>query len=396
MTSAAEPAGPQRLRLLLLNALVFALCYTAANALAQRQGVTRTLALPFEAQMPFLAWMIIPYMSSGLLFAASFGLVHSRDGLRMLSQRLLLATVGACLVFVACPWRFGWPRPAATLPIGGGLFDMLSVLDRPYNQFPSLHVAYCLIFWAALRERLAPGRVLLGAWLLAVALSTVFIYQHHALDVVGGVVLGLACVRWVRPARQEPWVAFYYLMGAGMLVIVGSLVLPGWLMAYGVASLLLVSLAYARRDRQFLRKTAGRHPLLTWLLYAPYLAVYRLVWVGVQFHERRQAPFCQMGERLWVGRRLSRVQARQLPGPCAVIDLANELSETPELRAQRYHHFPLLDLVSPEPAVIDDIVRAIGDEIRAGRSVYLHCAMGYSRSRRLARAYLASICPPTP
>lgn len=388
----------QRLRLLLLNALVFSLCYTSANTLAQRQGVTRTLALALDGRVPFWEWMVVPYMSSGVLFAASFALVPGRDGLRVLSQRMLLATVLACLVFVLFPLRFSGPAPTPASPVTGALFALLSVLDRPYNQCPSLHVAYGLIFWAALRERLAPGvaRGLLSVWLLLMALATVFTGQHHLLDVAGGLVLGLACLCGVRPQRQEPWVAFYYLMGAGVLVILGAGVWPVWLIAYGVAGLLGVGLAYARRDRRFLRKAAGCYPWRTWWLYAPYLTVYWLLWLAVQWRERHHPPFCQMAERLWVGRRLSRTQARQLPTPCTVIDLANELSETAGLRSPPYRHVPLLDLVYPEPAVIDEIVSAIHDEICAGRTVYLHCAMGYSRSRLLAQAYLARTAPSIP
>jgi protein-tyrosine phosphatase len=92
---------------------------------------------------------------------------------------------------------------------------------------------------------------------------------------------------------------------------------------------------------------------------------------------------------LWVGRRLSNAQARLLPANCTVVDLANELSETPALRSARYHHVPLLDLVPPSNADVQHVLALVHDALQCGHPVYLHCAMGYSRSRHMAHAYLA-------
>lgn len=386
VTEAATPA--QRMVHAGFNWAAFGLCYLLANDFAARHGVTRDVALPLDALIPFLPWMLLPYLSSGIFFAAAFFKVRGRDNLRVLGQRMLLATVLASLVFMAWPLRFSMPRPVVDAPWLAALFDLLGLLDQPYNQLPSLHVAFCLIWWAALRDVPASRwtRGLLALWLTLTAVATLFTYQHHLLDVLAGGVLGLLCLVLVRPGRAEPNVALYYLVGSGVAVVVGTALVPLAATLYLAASLLLVALAYARGDRHFLHKHKGRHPVWVWALYAPYLIGYRLTWLAML--RRKQAPLQQVGPRLWIGRRLGNDEL-DLPAGCSVIDLSAELSETPALRRQPYQHFPLLDIVAPPPEAMHEVVAAVRAEIAAGRSVYLHCAMGLRRCVVIARAAMA-------
>ena len=167
--------------------------------------------------------------------------------------------------------------------------------------------------------------------------------------------------------------------------------LGNWLAAYGAACLLLVAAAYHARRGDFLRKQAGRHPLRAWLLFWPYLAGYRLTWMLVRWRERRKPAFTQQAPGLWVGRRLSRIEAALLPPGCAVIDLSAELPESAALRGAGYRHFPLLDLQAPRPGQLRQVLAAVADVHGAGKPVYIHCAMGYSRSRLVARLYLRKL-----
>ena len=393
MESVTHAAWSMRWRHFLINSLAFALCYPLANLLAQRQNITRHIAFSFESTIPFLPWMIIPYLSSGIFFALSFAWMRGKDDLRVLSQRMLLATISASLIFSLYPLQFSMQKPAIDAPLFSTLFNFLSLVDRPYNQLPSLHVAFCVIIWQSLQGsfKSLPARGALTIWLALVALATVFTYQHHLLDIVTGFLLGLCAILLVRRNRAQTNVAFHYLMGAGIVLLVGVFAMHSLAAVYLMLSLLLVGLAYLREDRYFLHKNGGRFPLWTWLLYAPYLLGYRLTWCYVRFRERRRPPFVQVTEWLWVGRRLTRGEAGHLPEHCVVIDLANELSETSSLRSHAYWHFPLLDLLAPDPAAIAVIVGLMIRETGNGRPVYLHCAMGYSRSTFIAKRYLEKI-----
>ncbi|USX18450.1 phosphatase PAP2 family protein [Oxalobacteraceae bacterium OTU3REALA1] len=388
------PAG-ERWIALGFNAALFGICYPATNHLGQfqqEQSGVGGVAMAWEAALPFLPWMVLPYMTSGLLFVLSFLLLRGRGELSALSRRVAFATLVACLIFAAFPLRFELTRPAVDAALPAWLFAQLSLVDRPYNQLPSLHVAYCVIFWPALRTvaRTAWQRAALAGWLLLVAVSTVFSYQHHVLDVAGGALLGVLAVRLlpVPAARAEirkPVSFVYAVLAALSLLAWLALGGPWWL--YLCASLLLVARAYHARSADFLRKRDGRYPLWIWLLYAPYLTGYLLTWRLVRLRERHRPPFVHHGGPLWVGRRLSNAEAARLPADCVVIDLANELSETPALRQHIYRHFPLLDLDTPTMQSARHIVEAIAVHAREGRPIYLHCAMGYRRSREIAQLY---------
>lgn len=381
---------------LIINAVVFGLCYTLTNHAAHSAQVQRSLALPFEQAIPFLPWMIVPYASSGPLLALAFFMVGKGEGLRVLSRRLMLATVAAGLVFAWFPARFPFPRPEPSNALLQLAYGLLDATDRPYNQFPSLHVAYSVLLWLALRPAIASRawRGVLACWLLLVGASTLLTWQHTLADVAGGIGLAaLACLA-VRPgATARNSVAFYYAILTGMAVLAAGIFAPAWPWLYLAASLALVALAYARRNAAFLRKEQGRHPAWIWLLFWPYLAGYALTWLLVRWRHRGQAPFAHAADGLLIGRRLSEGEAQQLPPGCSIIDLSPELSETPALRSTRYRHFPLLDLHAPTRAQIRGIIAAIHAERTQGRPVYLHCAMGYSRSLFIARIYLHAYTP---
>lgn len=388
-----------RLRYLLLNSVVFAIGYNLSNAYAAAHAPLASVAMAWERQIPFLPWMIVPYLSSGLLFAVSFFCVRSQDQLRVLSQRLLICTVVACLAFVLWPLQLSSVRPEMKSGVWAPFFAYLNFVDRPYNQLPSLHVAYSLVLWCALKHaRPALLQWLLGICLAVVGISTLFVYQHHFWDVVAGLLLGGLSLGLVLPLthlqRYQPAVALHYALaalGSIFLSVVTGLYLIG---VYFALCFALVSWAYHRQKIGFLAKKNGQFPVLSWLLYAPYLFGYWLVWCGVRWRDRGVAVIRNCTDKLLISRRLTRAEAMELPNDCSVIDLANELTELKNLRAGRYHYFPMLDLMPITPACCAEIVVLIDSEIAAGRSVLVHCAMGYARSVEIADAYLLSKAVP--
>lgn len=378
---------------LLINALVFGLCYLLTNHAADMAQVQRTLALPFEHAIPFVPWMIVPYATSAPLLVWTFFRVGKGEALRVFSRRLLFSTVAASLVFALFPARFPASRVLPDNEFLQLAYGLLDASDRPYNQFPSLHIAYCLLLWIALRPTIASrtGRAALACWLLLVGASTLFTWQHTLADVGGGLVLAAIACRAVRPrTATRHRIAFYYAFMASLALLGASLFAPAWPWLYLAFSLLLVALAYVRRKAGFLRKRQGQHPAWIRLLFWPYLAGYAATWIAVRLRQYDRPPFTQEAEGLWVGRRLSAAEAQRLPAGCSIIDLSGEISETAALRGGRYQHFPLLDLHAPTRAQVRHILFAIDAERAQGHPVYLHCAMGYSRSRFIARIYLNS------
>jgi membrane-associated phospholipid phosphatase len=91
------------------------------------------------------------------------------------------------------PLHFAFARPHADGWLGA-LFDWFRGMDAPYNLLPSLHAALMLIL-ADVYFRNTRGllRIVITAWFILIALSPVFTYQHHLIDIFGGFVLAALC-----------------------------------------------------------------------------------------------------------------------------------------------------------------------------------------------------------
>lgn len=59
--------------------------------------------------------------------------------------------------------------------------------DRPYNDFPSLHVSLSIIVASFWHRYICRGSWLIATWAVLIAASTILIKQHYLWDVVGGI-----------------------------------------------------------------------------------------------------------------------------------------------------------------------------------------------------------------
>jgi membrane-associated phospholipid phosphatase len=182
----------------LLLGIFFYLSYGLSNWLASIRTNVPAIVFNWEHAVPFVTWTIIPYWSTHVFFAVSFFLCRNRTELDSHAKRLLSAQVIAVACFIAYPLRISFARPHIEGTFGF-LFEPLSLLDQPFNQAPSLHVATMTILYD-LYARLLPRWALLpfAAWSLIVIVSVMTTYQHHFIDVPTGFLLGLLCV-WMWP-----------------------------------------------------------------------------------------------------------------------------------------------------------------------------------------------------
>jgi hypothetical protein len=178
----------------------FYLSYGLANWLASQRGHVPAIVFAWEHQIPFVAWTIVPYWSTHVLFALSFYLCRRRAELDNHAKRLLTAQVIAVGCFILFPLRISFARPHMA-DLFGVLFAPLHTLDMPFNQAPSLHIATTTILFD-LYARILPRWMLplIVGWSLLVAASVLTTYQHHFIDIPTGVLLGLLCV-WLWPAE---------------------------------------------------------------------------------------------------------------------------------------------------------------------------------------------------
>lgn len=259
------------------------------------------LAISFDTAIPFISAFIIPYSWSLLLFIASFFMVRTTKQLANLTHRLLLATALACLVFYGYPARFSFVRPLISDWSAIG-YNFLSLTDKPFNQWPSLHVSYalllCFSLWQVFDKQKSKVAVIsyrLGLLIVCslIIVSTVFTYQHHVVDIIGGIGL-TAVVLWLTARIKNKLVSKYLLLAiAGFLLIaISGFFIRAFfntavleylaivLGLYWLASFILLAWVYQVQDirtnkKWFAKNNTGRLTLSTWLSFAPLLLIYK-------------------------------------------------------------------------------------------------------------------------
>lgn len=140
--------------------------------------------------IPFCEWFVIPYVSwYGLIvFSLLYFMLYNTDSFRKLSVYIILTQVIAMTVYILFPTRQDL-RPAAFTNdnFATWLVGLLYGFDTNTGVCPSLHVGYSLgIASVWLRERQANPvwKVTVVLWVILICLSTMFVKQHSALDVI--------------------------------------------------------------------------------------------------------------------------------------------------------------------------------------------------------------------
>lgn len=348
----------------------FFLSYNFANGYASRLPYVPSLAFAWERHVPFLAWTILPYWSSDLLYAVSFALCRTRHELDRHALRLLAIQLFSVACFILFPLRVAYERP----PISGfaaWLFDSLTSFDQPFNEAPSLHVSLAVILWEHYRRHLpAAWRWWAGAWFVLMALSAWTTYQHQLIDLPTGAWAGLLTLAAI-PERSWPesrrlrLMALYFAGAVAFTAFAFSL--HAWILLWPGFALSLVAAAYSTGDPRWLCKQNGR--VMFWMWPCTIGA-----WMNARLWTRGQEPWHLLAEGVWIGR------APWGPAPFrGIVDLTAELS------VKSTANIPVLDLTVPRLDQLEAAVQAID---QAPRPALVCCALGYSRSATVASAWL--------
>ena len=429
--------------------------FDAANAIISRN--IYTLALPIDDSVPFIAAMIVPYSWSMLLFCASFFLVKSTPQLSLLTSRIILATLLAAVIFYSFPATFTFDRPAVTDWTRFG-YHFLSVADKPFNQFPSLHVTYALLIgitvWNASKRWIY--RLVLTSICTLIIVSTVFTYQHHLLDVLGGFLLSILVLIIANKLRSSLVLKYIAVAISGFLMVsivgylmaqyyktyslewIATLIAIYWLGSFMTLAWLYQHPTLAHRKSRFQKNANGHLKLSSWLMFAPLLLIYSLMWSLKQRFGKatmhRDQITCSISldnvdkaghynsitaiatSKLMIAKSLDTLSdlakdsgQNTVYDKIIVIDLAAEIdSHFACLQAVLTHqtdvdyvYFPLLDLQSFLELDISDVIVLFKDidhlikinsTAKIGLStstlINFHCVMGLSRSVALHALYL--------
>jgi membrane-associated phospholipid phosphatase len=190
---------PSALRVSAFFWTIWILVYPLCNWLTSYRANVHTFYFEWEHHLPFVPVLIIPYLSIDLFLATLPFLIKRADELHTYGLRIVTATLIAGVCYLAFPMSFGWDRPPVT-GLVGVIITLFRSMDLPFNQCPSLHVAYLIImFGPFMRNTQGIPRISIAIWFLLILVSTLFTYQHHCVDVLGGMTLGAICIRLFRP-----------------------------------------------------------------------------------------------------------------------------------------------------------------------------------------------------
>ncbi len=302
---------------------------------------------------------------------------------------IALAITAAGVCFLLFPLRMGTTHENVG-GFYGSLFALLGGFDKPYNLVPSLHIALLTILWSVYSRHTRGRRGPLGAWFVLIAASTLLTGQHHVIDLAGGFFLGWLCLYLVPDERSIiPGTNSARASICNRRRFARRTGVPA--AAVGVAAALAGDIAgcacrgICEGGPGCLREVGRPCPLV---LAGPARAVPRRQPPLGRLSPPAGGPMVPACTGVWLGRRPSNAEARELVrlGVSAVLDVTAEYSEAPALLGLNYKNLPVLDLTTPPLGALDEGAAFI--EEHATRGVYVHCALGYSRSVCFAAAWL--------
>lgn len=403
-TASRRPTQAAALWLLLLGPFFF-LVYGACNWLTSLRTDVGSFYFDWERYIPFVPVMILPYMSTDLLFAGSFFLCRDKEELRTLAQRFSVAIVVSAVGFLLFPLRFAFPRPYVD-GLLGAMFNLLTSFDKPYNQAPSLHISLLVIQWMVYAKHTKGVlKRVLHLWCVLIGLSTVLTFQHHIIDLYLGVIVAIVCyylfpdpqgsnetstgVRTLTsvPERQHYPVIGVYLAGA---LILASVAWANWqamhLLLWPAAALAIVGAAYAGLGTAVFLKFGGELSLCSRLALAPYFIG---AYLSFRLYAYKQQAYHEVIPGLIISRKLTDDEAKQAisRGVTAVVDLTAEFAEAKSFRALPCFNMQILDLTPPSVQQLRQTVEFISAHHPTG-TVLVHCTLGYSRSACVIAAHL--------
>ena len=369
---------------------LFLVSYMFANWVAGLRANLPSLTFAWERQLPFLAWTIVPYWTSDLLYGLSIFLCRTREELEVHARRLVAVQLISVAAFLLYPMQCAFVRPPVE-GLFGFMFKALMGIDRPFNQAPSLHVSLAVLLGAKFDQHLTGWpRWFMRGWFALIVVSAMTTYQHQFVDLPTGIWTGLLClalfpyprrtVTLVPRSARSIRIAGAYLAG-GLTFAIAAFGMSGiaLLLLWPAGALLVVSGVYWTGRVDLFGKSEGRMPASVQWLLAPYVAG---AWINSRLWTLGQPPAREIADGVWLGR---------VPGDAAgfasLVDLTAEIPVNTQ--GLPYRAEPLLDLIPPAPAQLASAVRAI-EELAPHRPTLVFCALGYSRSAAAVAAWLAA------
>jgi membrane-associated phospholipid phosphatase len=164
------------------------------------------LRTPLDRAIPLVPVMVIPYLSLFPLIGLTAVVLAVTDVRRLeaLALALTVALAVSYLVYALAQSYVIRPSPAGRDWLTAAVRHVYA-LDRPYNDFPSLHTSLSAIVAVSWRRAHRRTGAVVAVWCGLIIASTVLIHQHYLADVAGGLILAfgtsLLFLRFIDPSH---------------------------------------------------------------------------------------------------------------------------------------------------------------------------------------------------
>lgn len=191
---------------LLIGILFFIIYYIIFGFSSMASGMIHnriTLALPVESGIPYLpAWSMV-YLSISFLLFISLYIFIDWTLMAAFAITLLIETAIAGLFFIIIPIKLIY-LPSDTSGDLSTIVYIAKFFSMNNNYFPSLHTAFA--FTAAFAYGKYCSKLIkpiFYLWASAIALSTLFIHEHHIADLMAGYLLSLLACWYILPVIKR-------------------------------------------------------------------------------------------------------------------------------------------------------------------------------------------------
>ena len=303
-----------------------------------------------------------------------------------------MATPIAAAFFYFYPLTFSGGRPDAE-GLWKTLFDALLGFDKPFNQSPSLHIILLVIIWQIyLPQFKRVGKLLWNVWCFLIGISVLTTFQHHFIDIPAGFLVGVAICFIFPLVKEHQWkwnqmkitkLSRYYLI-AGIILLIGAMYASFWpalILLWIGFSMLVIGLGYLNMGAiVFQKQDNGAFSFAAKTIHLPYRTISKTV--RYFFFPSYKEPQ-KITDNLYLG-----AYGMDHMTPCdAIFDVCSEY-ERANYTKEHYVNYPLIDLQVPSIDELKIGVEKLDALLQNNRVVFIHCALGMSRSAILVMGWL--------
>ncbi len=165
--------------------------YPTMNWITSLRSGRLHLYVPAELAIPFVPQFIWAYLSMYVLFFLPLIFVPTAR-MPPLGKQLIAGSLISAALFLLLPAELGFVRTVPAAAPYASLYAGIFGVDRTFNLVPSLHVIYSSSITLACADFARPrARFGLLLWLVVIVASTLFVHQHHLLDVAAALAIVL-------------------------------------------------------------------------------------------------------------------------------------------------------------------------------------------------------------